>query len=140
MGDLGAGSLEHDDAPPPQGSRAARRDAAAARPSAAHALTLVQAEPRDRVRRGSGWDNVPRPITRCCVAEQRCLDSMVVRVEDHALACALATRTSPRQHTAQAAARRARLPARAPANWCTADTRFDLSRQVRRAAATRRRG
>ena len=73
----------HDANAPAAGMRAAQAAAEAARPPAVpEALELVRPESGERIGRvGTGWGNVPRAISEHCVAEQKCLDDLIVRVE-----------------------------------------------------------
>ena len=68
LGGIGAAGLQHDPESGSAASARAQRAAEAARPSAPHALELVAPAAVDRLARGSGWGNVPRPLARCCVA------------------------------------------------------------------------
>ena len=88
LGGLEGVDLAHDAAAPTAGSGRAQAAAEAARPPLPHALELVRPQPGERIGRvGSGWGNVPRPLTACCLAEQVCLDDLVLRVHQHALTC-----------------------------------------------------
>ena len=70
------------------GSTAARRAAEAARPEPPRPMALVTPTSTDRMKqRGSGWGNMPRPLTRCCMAEQVQLDTLVLIAQEHALTC-----------------------------------------------------
>jgi hypothetical protein len=96
LDDLNDADLEHD----PHlvrtgGAAAAHEAAAAARPEAApRTLQLVKAEAGDKCKRGagSGWGNVPRPLTECCLAEQTSLDALVAIGQEHAHSCGLPLR------------------------------------------------
>ena len=68
-------------------SAAAQRAAEAARPAPVRRLELVAPHAADRLKRGSGYGNVPRPLTDACLCEQAALDGLVVAVEEHALSC-----------------------------------------------------
>ena len=45
----------------------------AARLPAPRALELVKPDAADRMKRGSGWGNTPRPLVQLCVCEQASL-------------------------------------------------------------------
>ena len=79
--------LQHDAHSGAAGSRGAQRAAEAARPGAPRALELAKPEAADNLKRGSGWGNTPRPLARRCIAEQSCLDSLLLIGEDHARSC-----------------------------------------------------
>jgi len=88
-GQLGDIDLSHDAAAPAAGSRAAQAAAEASRPPAApQPLELIKPDAGDRIGRiGSGWGNVPRAISVCCVCELPCLDDLAARVQYHARTC-----------------------------------------------------
>ena len=90
LGQLEGLDLTHDDGTPRAGSRAAQAAAAAARPPAApQALPLALPAAADRIGRlGTGYGNMPRAISECCVAEQSSLDDLVVRVQHAVRTCA----------------------------------------------------
>ena len=80
LGGIGAAAgLQHDPESGSAASARAQRAAEAARPSAPRALELVAPAAVDRLARGSGWGNVPRPLARCCMAEQSSLDGLQPR-------------------------------------------------------------
>ena len=85
LGGLDEVNLQHDAEAEGVGAPAAQRAAEAAQPEPPRALGLVKAATADKLKRGSGWGNVPRPLTHCCVAEQSQLDSLIVIVQEHAL-------------------------------------------------------
>ena len=79
LGGIGGAGLQHDPESGSAASARAQRAAEAARPSAPRALELVAPAAVDRLARGSGWGNVPRPLARCCMAEQSSLDGLQPR-------------------------------------------------------------
>jgi len=87
LGALDDIDLQHDAHSGAAGSRGAQRAAEAARPPAPRALELVKPDAVDNLKRGSGWGNTPRPLQRCCIAEQPNLDCLVLLVEEHARSC-----------------------------------------------------
>ena len=68
-GRLGAETAEHDSAGGNTTNFAARRAAEDAACFGLQPLKLVAPNAIDRLRRGTGWNNVPRPLTPCCVAD-----------------------------------------------------------------------
>ena len=83
MARIESSDANHDANAPAAGMRAAQAAAEAARPPAVpEALELVRPESGQRIGRvGTGWGNVPHAISEHCVAEQKCLDDLIVRVE-----------------------------------------------------------
>eukprot|EP00900_Chrysochromulina_parva_P017205 jgi/Chrpa1/25486/Chrysochromulina_OHIO_Genome00025713-RA len=79
--------LQHDAGAAGVGTAAAQRAAEAARPAPPRVLERVRPEASDRLKRGSGWGSVPRPLARCCIVEQASLDSLVLIGQEHALTC-----------------------------------------------------
>ena len=86
VGDLQHMDLQHDAEADVAGTARARAAAEAARPEAPRTLELVKAAAVDRLGRGSGWGNTPRPLAERCLAEQPCLDALVAIGEAHARA------------------------------------------------------
>ena len=101
LGQLQGLDLTHDDGMPRPGSRAAQTAAAAARPPAApRALPLALPAAADRIGRlGTGYGNMPRAISECCVAEQSSLDDLVVRVQHAVRTCASCAASLRRVHS-----------------------------------------
>ena len=101
LGQLEGLDLTHDDGTPRAGSRAAQAAAAAARPPAApQALPLALSAAADRIGRlGTGYGNMPRAISECCVAEQSSLDDLVVRVQHAVRTCASCAASLRRVHS-----------------------------------------
>jgi len=88
LGDLDDAELQHDGtAEPTAGSAAAQRAVAAAQPTPTRVLERVKLDAADRLKRGSGCGNTPRPLARRCLAEQERLDTLVEMVQAHARAC-----------------------------------------------------
>ena len=87
LGGLAAVNLQHDLASTSAASKRTQRAAEAAQPTAPRSLELVKPDAVDRLARGSGWGNSPRPLARCCIVEQSALDSLVLRVEEHTQRC-----------------------------------------------------
>ena len=88
------GRLEHlnlahdaDEAAATGGGRAAQRAAERARPEVPRVLELCRPDPYDRLQRGTGYGNVPRPLGKLFVSELICVDSLITWVHDHARAC-----------------------------------------------------
>ena len=79
--------LQHEATAAGAGTAAAQRAAEAARPAPPRVLERVRPEASDRLKRGSGWGSVPRPLARCCIVEQASLDSLVLIGQEHALTC-----------------------------------------------------
>jgi hypothetical protein len=79
--------LQHDAGAARVGTAAAQRAAEAARPAPPRVLERVRPEASDRLKRGSGWGSVPRPLASCCIVEQASLDSLVLIGQEHALTC-----------------------------------------------------
>ena len=100
LGQLQGLDLTHDGTPG-AGSRAAQAAAAAARPPAApRALPLALPVAADRIGRlGTGYGNMPRAISECCVAEQSSLDDLVVRVQHAVRTCASCAASLRRVHS-----------------------------------------
>ena len=92
IGDLDDAELEHDATAAGAGSRAAQRAAEAARPEPPRVLERVRPERADRLKRGTGWGNVPRTLKECCVCEQEQLDALVLIGQEHAMMCGAALR------------------------------------------------
>uniref|UniRef100_A0A6T7WPS6 Uncharacterized protein n=2 Tax=Prymnesium polylepis TaxID=72548 RepID=A0A6T7WPS6_9EUKA len=84
LGGLDPAELQHDTSAAGVGSTAARRAADDARLEPPRALEFVKPEAAGRLKRGTGWGNVPRTLTSRCVAEQSCIDSLIVIVQEHA--------------------------------------------------------
>ena len=87
LGALDGINLQHDALSGAAGSIGAQRAAEAARPGAPRALELAKPEDAYNLKRGSGWGNTPRPLARRCIAEQPCLDSLLLIGEEHARSC-----------------------------------------------------
>eukprot|EP00966_Prymnesium_polylepis_P220015 5089613-Prymnesium_polylepis.2 len=87
LGGLDAAELQHDAGAAGTGSAAAQRAAEAAQLEPPRVLELVKPDAGDKLKRGTGWGNVPRALTRRCIAEQECLDSLVLIAQEHALSC-----------------------------------------------------
>ena len=60
------------------------RGGAGARLPAPRALELVKPDAADRMKRGSGWGNTPRPLVQLCVCEQASLMRPARRAGRHA--------------------------------------------------------
>mmetsp|Transcript_11279 Transcript_11279/g.22885 ORF Transcript_11279/g.22885 Transcript_11279/m.22885 type:complete len:227 (-) Transcript_11279:131-811(-) len=87
MGRLDELDIVHD-AAAVAGSRTAQAAAAAARPPVPQKLELVRPEAGERIGRvGTGWGNVPRPLSECCMAEQASIDDLVLRVQFQQRSC-----------------------------------------------------
>jgi len=87
MGRLDDIDIVHD-AAAVAGSRTAQAAAAAARPPVPQKLELVRPEAGERIGRvGTGWGNVPRPLSECCMAEQASIDDLVLRVQFQQRSC-----------------------------------------------------
>ena len=78
-------NLAHDAEAEGIGARAAQRTAEAARPTAPRRLAHAKPAAADRLKRGSGWGNVPRALGTCCVCEVESLETLVVLSQEHAL-------------------------------------------------------
>ena len=88
LGDLDDAELQHDGtAEPTAGSAAAQRAVATAQPTPTRVLERVKPDAADRLKRGSGCGNTPRPLARRCLAEQERLDTLVEMVQAHAPRC-----------------------------------------------------
>ena len=88
LGGLDVAELQHDSATvTPSGSAAQQSAAEAALPEPPRTLQLAKPDAADRLKRGSGWGNTPRSLSRCCVCEQEALDTLVLIVQEHAMCC-----------------------------------------------------
>jgi hypothetical protein len=87
IGELDDSELQHDTAAEGAGSAAAKRAAAAARPEPPHVIERERPDATDRLKRGTGWGNVPRTLAECCMCEQEQLDALLLIGQEHALTC-----------------------------------------------------
>ena len=87
IGSLDTAELEHDAVAGGAGSEASQRAAARARPEPPRVLECVAPDNADRLKRGTGWGNVPRSLAECCVCEQGQLDALVLIGQEHAMTC-----------------------------------------------------
>ena len=77
----------HDAEPSATGGSRAAQTTRDARPAAPRALELARPDAIDRVQRGTGYGNVPRPLGLFFTTELVCVDGLVTWVHDHARSC-----------------------------------------------------
>ena len=87
LGGLDESELQHEASAVGAGSAAAQRAAEAARPEPPRVVERVRPDASDRLKRGTGWGNVPRVLSQCCVCEQEQLDALLLIGQEHAMTC-----------------------------------------------------